>query len=365
MTNRRLDKGPFARVKKTPQGGIRVEAGLTRIGILTYRNPDGSERRELRHPDEVFRADSLTSLAGAPVLDGHSTWVTPETYSKHARGHVVEGTARQDGEFVAAELVVQDAGTLERVERRDLAEISCGYTCDYVPGEGTWNGQHYHGRQTALKYNHIALLPAGAGRAGRECSLRLDAASADDTDAEFVSNLTKETLINVLDRVDEARAELVASIKLLDPAFREDGLSTEYLTGRLDALNGDRSGAFSDGHRAKLEHVRDVRALSEVRREAPGIREDGSFSYADVERAAATQTREAWRARPVPRSEPRAETREDAAPETREDATFSTDEIQAASLEATRNAWKGGQQPTKTAAVSWERSPSGVLMGRV
>jgi uncharacterized protein len=201
MTDRRLDKGQLSRVQRTPQGGIRVDAALTRIGVLTYTNLDGTTRREFRSPEEVFHTDSLASLAGAPVLDGHSTWVTPETWQQHARGHVVEGSARQDGELVASQLTIQDAGTLSRVERRDLSEISCGYTCDFVARPGEWKGQRYDGIQTNIRYNHIALLGAGQGRAGRECALRLDAASAEQPN--------EATEVSTVCTVEQARLDMV------------------------------------------------------------------------------------------------------------------------------------------------------------
>lgn len=292
-----------------------MDAGLTRVGILEYRNPDGSIRREFRPPEEVFHPESLASLAGAPVLDGHSTWVTPETFSTHSRGHVVEGTPRQDGELVAADLVVQDAGTLKRVERRDLSEISCGYTCGVIdPTPGEWNGKRYDCVQRAIRYNHVALLPAGTGRAGRECALRLDAAEP----------------------VSEAYAELVANIQRMDPTFRTDGLSEDYLRGALDYLRGDRSGVFSDAGVMQREHVRAMRAAAGERGAAPGIRQDGSFVYQEVEHAACEEVRELWREPSPFATKPERATRAHRADA---DPTFTPDDARQASHDAARNAW--------------------------
>jgi hypothetical protein len=41
---------------------------LTRVGIFEYRRPDGSIRRELRLPEEVFAQESLASYKGKPVI---------------------------------------------------------------------------------------------------------------------------------------------------------------------------------------------------------------------------------------------------------------------------------------------------------
>lgn len=178
MIQRRFDAGRLGKIERTPQGGVRVPAALTRTGVLTYRNPDGSTRRELRPADEVFRADSLATLRSAPVTEGHGAWVTPENYQSAALGHVSDSSVRRDGDLVSAELVIQSGVALPRLDSGDLHELSCGYALDYDPTPGVWNGERYDGVQRNIRYNHVALLPPGAGRAGRDVALRLDAADA-------------------------------------------------------------------------------------------------------------------------------------------------------------------------------------------
>ncbi len=58
--------GSSGEFKRTPQGFLRVNARLTKVGIFKY---DGG--REYRSEEEVFRVDSLVSLKGAPVTDLH------------------------------------------------------------------------------------------------------------------------------------------------------------------------------------------------------------------------------------------------------------------------------------------------------
>ena len=70
----RLDfNGTSKTFKRTPQGFLRVNARLTKSGVFNYENT-----REYRPDEEVFRADSLESLKGAPVTDLHpsesATW---------------------------------------------------------------------------------------------------------------------------------------------------------------------------------------------------------------------------------------------------------------------------------------------------
>ena len=178
MSEIRLDAGRLGKIERTPQGGVRVSAALTRTGVLTYRNPDGSTRRELRPPDEVFREDSLATLRSAPVIEGHVAWITPTNYREHTLGHVADDSVRKDGATVASKLVIQDATALTRVDAGELSEVSLGYRLDYDKTPGVFEGQPYDGVQRNIRYNHVALLPSGGGRAGRDIGLRFDASDA-------------------------------------------------------------------------------------------------------------------------------------------------------------------------------------------
>lgn len=177
MPEIRIDAGTVSNVRRTPQGGIRVDARLTRVGVLEYRRADGSVRREFRPPEEVFAAGSLDTLRGAPVTDLHpSEMVRTDTYSTLARGHVGDDVRSDEDRYVAATLYVQDARMVDLVERGDRREISCGYTCDFDPTPGEYEGEKYDGVQRSIAYNHAALGPRDWGRAGPEVALRMDAA---------------------------------------------------------------------------------------------------------------------------------------------------------------------------------------------
>lgn len=172
---RRIEVTHLDGVKRTPQGGLRADAALTRSGVFVYRREDGSEVREYRSPEEVFKADSLATLASAPVTNLHpSELVTAENFKAHSKGHVGE-SVKQDGDKVTATLYIQDADLVRAVERGDMKQVSCGYTCDVVDSAGTTpSGERYDRAQTNIRYNHAAIVPVG--RAGSEVALRLDAA---------------------------------------------------------------------------------------------------------------------------------------------------------------------------------------------
>lgn len=175
----RFDTSRLDAVERTPQGGLRAPARLTRTGVLTYRTTDGRERREYRPPSEVFAESSLASLRGATVTDRHppTGMVTPATFKQLSVGHVGDDV-RADGDFVAASVVVNDATEVSLVESGERGDLSCGYDVqmDETPGISP-EGERYDAVQRAITYNHVALLPPGTGRAGPEVALRLDGAA--------------------------------------------------------------------------------------------------------------------------------------------------------------------------------------------
>jgi hypothetical protein len=254
MSEIRLDAGRLGKIERTPQGGIRVPAALTRTGVLEYRNPDGTTRRELRHPDEVFRADSLDTLRSAPVTDGHRGWVTPENWKEFSLGHVAEGSVRKDSRLVSSDLVIQDAETLKRVDSGDLAEVSLGYRLDYDPTPGTFEGQHFDGQQRNIRYNHVALLPKGGGRAGREVGLRFDAADLIGVCDEFAPPPSNESQTMKI-RFDGRDYDLANSTEVLALQATLDKARTDAADAKsaLDKLQGRFDQTDVDLQKAKAD----------------------------------------------------------------------------------------------------------------
>jgi hypothetical protein len=171
--------GGIGRFERTPVGGIRVKARLTRTGVLEYKRPDGTIRRELRLPEEVFKADSVATLNGAPVTDlsHHRSLIDVANWKDAALGHA--DNVRQDGDYIVADLHVNDPEAVALIENGQLHDISCGYRCRMDATPGVWNGTPYDAIQRDIRYNHVAVLPRGRGRAGTDVSLRLDSKSAE------------------------------------------------------------------------------------------------------------------------------------------------------------------------------------------
>lgn len=230
--------GRLRNAKDTSLGGKYVHARISRTGVLSYRMPNGSIRRELRHPDEVFKPESLATLDSVPVIDitDHTKLRSPGDYRSVTRGHVK--SFRRDGRFVESELVVQDAGTLDQIDVGERTEISAGYDCKLDMTPGVYEGEPYDCVQRDIVYNHVALCPPNRGRAGPEVGLRLDS-NSDSTWG--VSNIVEERVMKMI-RLDGKDYE-VGSEAHLDKleSMHKEALAREVsaVQTKLDAA--DRS----------------------------------------------------------------------------------------------------------------------------
>jgi len=169
--------GEIQSIETTPQGGIRVKAAVCRAGILEYRNTDGSIRRELHLPEEIFSEKSVSTLNSATVTLMHpDEMVNSDNYHMHSRGHVAEGSSEpsEDSQLLLSTLVIQDSELVLAVLNKELTEISPGYICDVEMTSGLWGNLEYDAIQRNIQYNHIAIGPQGWGRSGPEVSIRLD-----------------------------------------------------------------------------------------------------------------------------------------------------------------------------------------------
>jgi len=178
----RFDRGTLRGAERTDAGFLRADAALTRVGVFRYRLADGTERRELRPPDEVMKAVSLATMRGVPVTDGHPRdFVTADNARTLGRGHVGEDV-REDRGMVAATLTVEDGDLIRKIEG-GLREISSGYTAMCDETAGTFNGERYDAIQRDIRYNHVAFVDKG--RAGPAVRLRVDSQDAEQiTDTE-------------------------------------------------------------------------------------------------------------------------------------------------------------------------------------
>lgn len=165
----RLDSIKLNKTYFTDEGYLIDHPVVTTCGIFEYTNPDGTIRRELRLPEEVFSAASLASYKGKPIIITHDAGlVDKNTVSEEAIGTILS-EGYKDGDNVRAEIVIHDTDTMKKC---GLRELSLGYnlTLDETPGE--WNGEPYDAVQRNIEINHLALV--GSARAGENARLNID-----------------------------------------------------------------------------------------------------------------------------------------------------------------------------------------------
>lgn len=173
QTVARYDRGVVKKAVITPEGYLRADAIVTRTGVFLYQNPDGSLRRELRHPDDVFKEDSLESLKLRPITNGHpeDRLVKSDNFKELSIGYTGE-TVKLDGQYIITSLLITDSAGVREVQSRRKQELSLGYTVDVIPEVGVYNGQEYTHRQTNISYNHLAIVDRA--RAGNAAKIHLD-----------------------------------------------------------------------------------------------------------------------------------------------------------------------------------------------
>lgn len=178
----------------TPEGFLVDKPIVTTCGVFNYKNPDGSIRRELRLPEEVFAPESLQSYKGKPFIITHGPGaITKDNVKEESIGAILT-SGLPEGKNVRVEVVIHDVNKLRQVSYRQL---SLGYATklDWTPG--VFNGQPYDAIQRRIRVNHLALVRAA--RAGEEARLNVD--SKDEEGGEE-NNMAK----NLIDSWREKRA---------------------------------------------------------------------------------------------------------------------------------------------------------------
>ena len=160
--------------RRTRDGYLVASVRFARTGIYEYRGyevgrPDLDVVKVYRPISEVFSATAMRSFALKPVTNEHpADGVTADTWKAHAIGHV-GAEIRRDGDYVSADIIIQDRSAIEAVEA-GKRELSAGYDSQILWQEGTApDGQAYQAIMTDISGNHIAIVDRG--RAGRQCRI--------------------------------------------------------------------------------------------------------------------------------------------------------------------------------------------------
>ena len=237
------DFGYVKKFTKDSNGFLHGTAPVTNIGVFSYALPNGTIRRELRLPAEVFHPDSIASLKQVPLTNDHPReGVSPTTAKELSVGSIGDGVTN-DAYKLYAPICVTDAETIAQIQDGKRA-LSCGYTCDLEDNAGNWNGIAYDVIQRNIRYNHVAVVDKG--RAGDEAIMRLDSVQT-ITNQKQDSNMKKLTIDSVEVEVSEAVANHVAK---LDSAIAQSKADSAKLEADRDS-HKDRA----DSLQAKLDEM--------------------------------------------------------------------------------------------------------------
>lgn len=278
----RLDSAPI-RARFDDQGYLRDEPVVARVGVLEYRNADGSIRRELRLPEEVFHEDSLESYTGQAITVGHGAMVNSKNFKQHGVGTVL-GAGRRDGNNVRAGIIVQDEAAVEQARKRRLDQLSVGYNVDYVPRLGWYNTENgevkfddergdeqpgdqefigkewvrFDGLQTNIRVNHVALVRKG--RAGAIARLNLDGdEEIDYNPQDFISHEGESMKTIRIDGADvEVTADVATHVEKLENQVNAEKLRADSAAESVTALDVKVQTLQSqvDGFPAQLDQAR-------------------------------------------------------------------------------------------------------------
>jgi len=240
---------------RTDEGYLIDTPIVGRVGIQMYKNADGTIRRELRPPEEVFNADSLKSFAGKPVTDEHPGEPVTAKNAKRLSVGTMQGEGRQDGDNVVAPIIVHDGEMIDKILKGGKRELSLGYKVDLEETPGVWNGQEYDAIQRNIRVNHLAIVPRG--RAGN-ARLNLDRHDAVSFNPEEEISMPTDNLGRI--RLDsgleyQAAPEVIVEVEKL----RSDKADLET---RADALQKqiDTVAAERDTLKSQVESTDKVRS---------------------------------------------------------------------------------------------------------
>lgn len=186
----RLDSIPIRKAVFTDEGYLLDKPILTSTGIFEYTNPDGSVRRELRLPEDVFAPESLASYKSKPIIITHDAGLVNKDNVHDNQVGTILSEGFRDGDDVRAEIVIHDT---DEMKDRGYKELSLGYNLDLEETPGEWKGQPYDAIQRNILINHLALVREA--RAGEQARLNIDSRDSDTLKGgKSMKNTPKKTV---------------------------------------------------------------------------------------------------------------------------------------------------------------------------
>lgn len=277
-----IDDSGFLRLNRVKFGRIGIQQYLGRELPSELGFGDDEVVNVFRPPEEVFSADSMITLEGVPVVAEDHDWRTPDD---SAGVGSVSGSPMADGEVIVGKLLITDKQAIEKVRTKKLVDISLGYQAKVVKKSGQYHGQDYQAVQTEIRYNHVAMLAPGKGRAGTSIKIEdkhnmpneLITIATDYGDIK-VSPDSRDAIKKMMDgcaevkrerqKVNDSNIALTAKVADYDTLVKErDDLKKQVskLGGEKDALTAELKDAKSpEKLEAAAKKLADTQAVGKV-----------------------------------------------------------------------------------------------------
>lgn len=277
----RLDSIALDQTYYTGEGYLVDHPIVTSVGIFEYLNPDGSKRRELRLPEDVFAAESLASYKGKPIIITHDAGYIDKGNVDEEHIGTILSEGYQDGDDVKAEIIIHDT---DAMKNSGLRELSLGYNLRLDETPGVWNGQPYDAIQRDIVINHLALV--ASARAGEQARLNIDSREpqitlkgekvmSKKTNRKDGSMLSPEELATAVEAfkqrrnermaeketvIDEDPAEAVIAEAIADELSEEDVpvVDTDCKTDSVQLVKDRRNRRDSEGDPEDLSNAMGV-----------------------------------------------------------------------------------------------------------
>jgi len=267
-TIRRFDQGQIRNANVMEDGRLKADVIVSRIGVLVYRNADGSLRRELRDPDEVFKAVSLKTMEMIPITLGHpQAGIVNSDNAKELQVGQTGENIRVDSPYIRSTMTINQEQAINNV-RAGNEELSLGYTLQLDETPGEWRGERYDAIQRNIEYNHLAIVPKA--RAGKEARITLDSNEAVQTNQQTEKEPEMETKNLIKVNVDGLPYDAAPEVDkfIAKQTSRIDGLEAEAksASAAMSTLQ-----ANFDSQKEELDTLKAVNMDEEVRK-AVGIR---------------------------------------------------------------------------------------------
>lgn len=204
-------------------GYLTAPVNATRAGIFIYHDEIGREVRVLRPEQEVFKAESMGSLARKPATFDHPDHLPDATdISKYIVG-MTGDVVTKVGDFVRTSVTVTTQAAINSINAGNH-EVSCGYTADVVKEAGAHHEfGPYDMVQKNIHYNHLAVgIPKGRG--GPDVRMLLDSADTQENTMRKIKVGDKEYEVpnDVADAWEKSQKDLADADQRLKAAANKD-----------------------------------------------------------------------------------------------------------------------------------------------